>query len=101
MALAAIRGSTSQCASPSTPAARAAPRSRGARTFKVITSTTLARALNPSLSALARAEALVALASEPLDDTTIAALLAMPREAATAAAIEAQLQPLLGDHVPR
>lgn len=51
-------------------------------------SPTLARALNPSLSALVRAEALVALASEPLDDATIAALLTMPREAATAAAID-------------
>lgn len=51
-------------------------------------SPTLARAVNPSLPALVRAEALVALASEPLDDATIAALLVLPREAATAAAID-------------
>lgn len=89
-ALVAIEGSARQRASPSTPVARSptTPHSRGARTFEVMASPTLTRALNPSLSALVRAEALVALASEPLDDITIAALLAMPREAATAAAID-------------
>lgn len=60
----------------------------GACRLVVVFSTTLARALNPSLSARSRAEALVVLASETLDDATIAALLSMPREPVTAAAMD-------------